>query len=454
MKKIIFGLGLCTFTFNALQAQLTDPVEIWDSVKANTAPVVAPGFVDILGTPYRMSVSSYGWEDGLQISADGLNLYALYAPADLLSWFTYVAANGALPICETLGNTEFIRPYAETYGMDMAFNYFGCDTIMNLDILYAHRDNINDEFDNWILSDIARPGQIEGGPFPLQTVDNPDQVDHFLFTGPGDIWMINNTNSNPDNIATAVLLPEPINAASGEFIADNPILRRINNSDTLLLVYEKYEDASLRDFMYVFSYDDGATWETPVKMTSINNATGHIEHPQLYSDGSGTYLYYSRNFDIYRMKQSIPNNWDSWTNEQLLISKGNALAIGEPSIAINGDIAFVLAYHNIEHPEDEFDIDPWYVRNINGPNSIQVESTLQNAVLFPNPAKSFFQIGNLSQNEVSVSIMNMVGQELMHVNKYYSTASISVSDLPTGIYSIIIINSLGGKQTLQLIVSH
>jgi len=450
--KLILPL-LLLFT-NNIHAQLTDPEEIWDSIKENTVPVVAPAFTDILGTPYRQPLSGYGWEDGLQISADGLNLYTLYAPADLLSWFTYIAANAALPVCETIGSTQFIRPYAETYGMDMAFNYFGCDTIMNLDILYAHRDNINDEFGSWVLSDMARPGQIEGGPFPLQSVDNPNLVDHFLFTGPGDISMINNTNANPDNIASAVLLPEPINSAGGEFIVDNPVLRRINNSDTLLLVYEKYVDASLRDFMYAFSYDDGTSWGTPVKMTSITNATGHLEHPQLHTDGSGTYLYYSRDFDIYRMKQSIPNNWDSWTDEQLLISKGNALAIGEPSIAINGDIAFVLAYHNVEHPEDEFDIDPWYVRNINGPNSIPVENTLQNAAIFPNPANSIFQIGNLTQTGISVSVINMVGQELIYVNNYQSTASISISALPIGIYTVIIENAKGAKQTLKLVVSH
>ena len=178
-SKLILPL-LLLFS-NRIYAQLTDPVEIWDSIKENTAPVVASEFEDILGIPYRLPLSSYGWEDGLQISTDGLNLYTLYAPADLLSWFTYIAANAALPICETLGSTQFIRPYAETYGMDMAFNYFGCDTIMNLDILYAHRDNISDEFENWILSDMARPGQIEGGPFPLQSVDNPDLVPFFIY---------------------------------------------------------------------------------------------------------------------------------------------------------------------------------------------------------------------------------------------------------------------------------
>jgi hypothetical protein len=449
-KGILIGL---LFIKLSVSAQLTDPVEIWDSVKNSAFVEVAPAFETIFGEPYRLPLSDYGWEDGLQISYDGLHLYTLYAPADAFSWLSYIAANPGLPICETLGSPEFIRPYAGTYGMDMATNLFGCDTFFNLDILYAYRDDINDEFENWVLSDIARPGQIEGGPFPLQSSEDADLVDHFLFTGIGDIWMINATTANPSGIEAAIRLPEPINAGSGEFNADNPVLRRINNSDTLLLVYEKYFDAAERDFMYVFSYDDGETWENPVKMTSITNATGHLEHPQLHSDGSGTYLYYSRDFDLYRMKQAIPNNWDSWTDEQLLISKGNALAIGEPSVAINGDISFVLVYHNITHPEDEFDIDPWYVRNINGPNAIQQADILSDVIIFPNPSYTNFQLGNIEVNEINVTILNMLGQEVMHAPNYNTASSIDIKNLPSGMYTVIISNNTVARKSLQLVVS-
>jgi hypothetical protein len=48
----------------------------------------------------------------------------------------------------------------------------------------------------------------------------------------------------------------------------------------------------------------------------------------------------------------------------------------------------------------------------------------------------------------------MVGQELIQINNYNSTASISISALPIGIYTVIIENAKGEKQTLQLVVSH
>lgn len=418
------------------KAQLTDPAEIWDSIKENTAPIVAPAIAANFGTPYLLPLSAYGWEDGLQISADGLNLYTLYAPADLLSWFTYINTNIALPLCETFGNTEFIRPYAETYGMDMVFNFFGCDTAINLDILYAHRDNINDEFENWILSDIARPGTIEGGPFPVQSTTDADKVDHFLFTGPGDIWMINNTTANPSDIASAVLLPVPINSTAGEFIADNPVMRRFNNSDTLLIVYEKYVAGEERDFLYAFSYDDGETWDDPVVMTTITAATGHIEHPQIYTNTEGTWLYYSRNFDIYRMKQSITNNWDSWVDEQLIIAKGNAFAIGEPSIAKNGDIAFVVVYENTGDLEDRFDIDPWYMRNLL-PDNINTQENQSNISIFPNPAEEFITVNfNENSNPLKLTIYSIEGQICLQNDNPLNGENINVSHLQSGIYVI------------------
>jgi len=437
----------------AVKAQLTEPTEIWDSIKENATPIVAPEFAANFGSPYRMQVSAYGWEDGLQMSADGLNLYTLYAPADLLSWFTYINTNIALPICETLGNTEFIRPYAETFGMDMAFNFFGCDSGINLDILYAHRDNINDEFENWILSDIARPGTIEGGPFPVQSTTNANNVDHFLFTGSGDIWMINYTSVNPSDIESAMLLPEPINSSTGEFIADNPVMRRFNDSDTLLLVYEKYVIGAERDFMYTLSFDDGETWDEPIVMTSITAAAGHIEHPQLHENTEGSWLYYSRNYDIYRMKQSIPNNWDSWVDEELIISKGNALVIGEPSIAKNGDIAFLLGYENTGNLDDRFDLDPWYVRNL-FPDNITSQHKNTNLTCVPNPATNYITI-NFDTNiePTSLSIFSIEGQLCLLISNPNNYQKIDVNNLHPGLYVLEIINAFGAKGNTHFIIN-
>ena len=75
-----------------------NPAVVWDSIKSNTFPVVEPAFQNEFGVPYKQPLSDYGWEDGLQISPDGLNLYALYLPMDLLSWQNYFATHLTLPI--------------------------------------------------------------------------------------------------------------------------------------------------------------------------------------------------------------------------------------------------------------------------------------------------------------------------------------------------------------------
>lgn len=450
MKQFYISVALIVIALNNLTAQLTDPAEIWDSIKNNAAPIVAPAFAAAYGTPYRQPLSAYGWEDGVQISADGLNLYALYAPADLLSWWAFIGANPDLPVCETIGNTQFIRPYAQTYGMDMNFNFFGCDTGLNIDILYAQRNNIYDEFTTWQLSDIARPGLIEGGPFPLQSAANPSNVDHFVFTGNGDIWMINNTTVNPSGIASAVRLPNPINPATDEYIADNPVMRRFNNSDSLLLVFEKYNPGTERDFLYSISTNNGITWQTPVVMSTITAATGHIEHPQLYSNAEGTWLYYSRDYDIYRMKQSIKNNWDSWVDEELIIAKGNALAIGEPSIAANGDISFLVVYENLEHPDDRFDIDPWYLRKLM-PDNITTQNSNCFIQLFPNPATNYVDILSTQGFEnATINIFNIQGNLVLNTN--YNKGSINIENISPGVYFVQIVMVNGKSITKQLIV--
>ena len=45
---------------NHIQAQLTIPSEIWDSVKTNTHPIIEAAFADQYETPFRMPLADYG----------------------------------------------------------------------------------------------------------------------------------------------------------------------------------------------------------------------------------------------------------------------------------------------------------------------------------------------------------------------------------------------------------
>lgn len=420
----------------------------WDSIRAITQPEVTAAFAGQFTTPEIVPLADYGWEDGLQISPDGLHLYALYAPADLLSWVEYFSLNPDLPICETLGTGAYIRDYAGTYGMDMNTNFFGCDTFLNLDILIGSRTNTAEPFTTWTLSDIARPGQIEGGPFPVFNKDDNTLIDHFLFTSVSKVYMINNTTANPTGIGGAVELPYPINPLTNEFTADNPMLFRTDD-DALILVYEKYIDPSLRDFMYAISTDDGSTWSTPELITTITNTTGHIEHPMLYDDGHNIWMYFSRNFDIVRKRQNIAGDWDSWTAEEMVIQKGNSVGIGEPSLTKTGDIYFVTVMVNNDNPSDKADADPWFVRNL-FPNTITAHNEITIAVE-PNPATDKCRIFFSSQETGDLYIYDIQGQCVLQMQNIQQGVSINTHDFTAGMYMINIQLRSGAVMQTKLI---
>jgi Secretion system C-terminal sorting domain len=380
-----------------------NPVATWDSIKSAAMPQVDPAFQSVYGTPYRQPLADYGWEDGLEISSDGLHLYALFSPIDLVSWNTFVNSNLSLPLCSLFANMDYLRPYASTFGMDLTSNFFGCDSIVNIDIVYANRASIMDPFNAWQLSGIARGQLIEGGPSPLFSDTNPANVDLFFFTGNNDIYVIRNTTANPNSIATATRLPSPINPDSSEFNADNAHIQRLNG-DSLILIYEKYTDPGLRTFMFSLSPDLALTWSTPIAITTVTNSLGHIEHPHLNKDALGQWwLYYSLDLDrIVRSRLLTPGNWDSWDVPETILTKGNAISIGEPTVTETGDISFSLAYQNqvIQDSTDVYDLDPWFLPNL---NTISREKPTQSAnldaTLFPNPFS----------NSLSIKVQNHKG---------------------------------------------
>jgi len=435
---------LC-FVILTLHTKAQNEKHVWDSIKSITAPVIAPAFQNEFDAPYKQPLADYGWEDGLQISRNGLQLYALYSPMDLFSWNNFIITHSTLPLCSLFANMSYLRNYANTYGMDMVTNPFACDSFGNIDILYAHRPTINDNFTTWQLSGIARGGLIEGSPAPLASETDTSKVDLFFFTGNGDMWMIQNTTNNPTGINTAIRLATPINPDSNEFNADNPFVERISG-DTIILIYEKYTDASIRTFMYVLSNDMGLTWGSPQPITTITNSGGHIEHPHLYKDNSGEWwLYFSINYtDIVRSKQTIAGNWDSWGTPQVIISKGNASSIGEPSLTKNGDISFSLAYKNtiINDSTDVYDLDPWVLprkktTSVNI-NNYEISNNQPMLKIYPNPA-SFSATLQTSKIVTGATLLfyNLYGQMVKQIkNVSGQTITLYFDDLPNGLYFI------------------
>jgi hypothetical protein len=436
MGKVRVALCIALY-FSALFGQ--NEKASWDSVKGISYPELATSFQTAYDKPARLPLASYGWEDGLHISRDGLNIYALYSPADLVSHttnFSYVISSDSSPdLCNLFAGTKFIRNYAQFYGIDMLSNSFGCDSFLNIDIVYSHRNSIDEPFTTWQLSNISRPGLNEGGPMPLAGKNNGSDLEMFLFTGDGDFWIIRNTGVNPSGINKAVRFPELINPINKEFNADNPMVERLhNNSDTIVLIYEKYTDANNRTFMIAMSFDNGASWNNPVGITTISRTMGHIEHPHLYRDKSNLWwLYYSLDYSgIYRARQSIPNNWDSWVEPELIVTKGSAASIGEPSLTSDGDLAFLLGtYNGSLDSTDMYDVDPWYIKSKKDVKMENCEKTKNFSVsITPNPASDYVNVSDCSRQIKRIYVINLNGR----VVSTHKSSRIDLSLLPSALY--------------------
>jgi hypothetical protein len=384
---------------------------------------------------YKQPLSTLGWEDGLHISNDGLNLYCTYLPIDFLSF----VLNGELP---NNFSSSYLRG-APDFGMDLITNPIGSTEWLHSDILYAHRNTLSDSFNLWTLSDMSRNFYSEGAPTPA-FVNNTNSVEFMMFTSNDnvnnntDIWVINNTLENPSGIGTP--MPSPINTLNNE---DNPHLVRIDNNN-LVLVYDSDNlPGGTGDFDIWFSTsaDNGTSWTAPSEVNTIN--TTNKEHqPFLHQNftSGNWFLYYSAyhtdgKLAIFRVQQITPNNWNSWGASELVISAGNSAGIGEPTLTKNGDISFVLIYEdpNSNSIYNHFDSDPWFLQKKNMTTGINEKTEINAIQIYPNPTSRKINI-NTKQIIKQVKIYNSIGQLCLASEN----TTVDLIELSNGIYYLTI----------------
>lgn len=358
MKKIILIITIIFFNNSSYGQNRT-------LIKDTISPLIEiPLEYDSI---YRQEISTLGWEDGIHISGDGLNLYCTYVPIDLLSF----VLNGDLP---NNFSASYLRG-APTFEMDLISNPINASEWLHSDILYTHRNTVMESFNLWTLSGMARNFYSEGAPSP-SFVNNTKLVEFMMFTSNDnttnntDIWVINNTSENPSGIG--VPMPSPINTLNNE---DNPHLVRLNSNNLILFFDSDNLPGGLGDIDIWLSEssNNGTTWSTPSNVNTIN--TIDKEHqPFLHKDLNTNkwFLYYSAfhtdgKLAIYRTQQMMINDWNSWGSAELVISAGNSAGIGEPTLTENGDISFVVIYvdPNMNSIYDHFDSDPWFLQKKN-----------------------------------------------------------------------------------------
>ncbi len=435
--NIFFILFIIVFVGNNLFAQPN-----WPAVKSSTMPTVS--IPEEYATPYKQPLSNGGWEDGIFITRDGLNLYCIYAPLDLLSYTLFDSAD----------NTNF-APFLRgpTFGMDLTTNPIGASAWLQADILYSHRNTITDSFSVWQLSNLANPVFSEGAP---QINSNTSTVvDLFVYTTnnhpPGykpDIVLLRNVGLNPSVQGT--VLPAPITT---QYKEDNPHIERLDSLNLVLFFDSDDRPGGVGqlDIWYSTSADNGASWTTPLQVSTLNTTNGE-QQPHLYKDNnSDWYIYYTGTntvtwkLEIYRAKQGIIGNWDSWINKESIIGAGNAAGVGEPTLTQNGDISFVVVYSDTVNgtTTNRFDADPWFLPKIDLPLSIN--SSLQNTIssihIYPNPATKTLTIKFSSINiKDQAQIYNSNGEVIKEFEIIHSS-EINIGGLPKGLYFIKLKNN-------------
>jgi hypothetical protein len=349
------------------------PLTGWAAMRAAAAPTCALPLE--FQAPRVQSIAVDGWEDGIAISRDGLDLYAVYAPADLLSFTTAGA--------DQHHAADYLR--GPTLGMDLTTAPVpGYTTWLHGNIIHASRATTAVHFGPWQLAAMARPVWSEGAP---QVTDDkggglllayttnehaPDYAAHIAIA----------RHAARDPAALGALLPGPVttpdppNAAIAGTNEDNPHIERLGTSDNLVLFFDSADrpgGLGQHDIWYATSADDGASWTTPALVTTID--TSADEHqPHLWKDPlSGLWwLYFTATnstdgkLGIFRAVQATPGNWDSWGRPELVVGAGNTAGVGEPTLTAAGDLSFVVVLEDTVHgtPTNRFDADPWFMPRI------------------------------------------------------------------------------------------
>jgi len=429
MKISIVIFIIILFAFNSSQAQPN-----WPAIKSNATFIVPD---TTYNSPYLQPINVPGWEDGLFMTRDGKNIYSTYLPLDAFSWITDLVLN---PICFNF--QPYYRP--PLLAIDTVTNIFACPNYMHSDIIISNRADTSLPFNAWTSSNLQTAFSFDGGAHGVLL--NTDSFDVFVYTkdGPGtqntDIMFMKNVPVNP-NTSSAV----PILSTTAQ--EDNPHIERLNDS-TLLLLFDRD-----RFIYYALSYDNGSNWQTPVLISNvINDQAPYDVQPHLWNDGSSWWIYFCANDSdnkrcIYKSKQTIANDWNSWGPKELVIEPGmingnygTIFGIGEPTLSTWGDISFVVVYgnNNLSDTTDVFDCDPWFLPKKSSPvTGILKPHEVEGFEIFPNPAHQEITLNFKDENEAKeINIFNQLGEMVKQISTNQISIKLNIQDLPKGLYIV------------------
>lgn len=334
----------------------------WAAIRAQARPLVA--LADEFGPAQVQAPAGDGWEDGISISRDGLHLYAVYVPADLLS---FTLAGG-----DQRRSQNYLR--GPTLGMDLTIIPAGLPDPqptrwIHGDLVHASRNALDQPFGPWRRLALSQAVWSEGAPQPAGLASGgswslfaytsnqhaPDYLAHICLV----------RGAVPDQASPGTMLPAPVTTVTNE---DNPHVERLDAS-RLVLFFDSIDRQAgrMHDLWFTTSGDDGASWSAPQPVSTINTA-GDEQQPHLGQDaGGGWWLYWSATnpadgkLGIYRARQQTAGSWDAWGAAQLVVGAGNTAGVGEPTLTAAGDLSFVVVMQDpAGSAVNRYDADPWF----------------------------------------------------------------------------------------------
>lgn len=404
----------------------------WPAIKANaTFTVHDTSFL----SPSLLPINIGGWEDGLYVTRDGKNLYSTFMPIDIFSWLRDFAP--------CIDFNPYYRP--PLLDIDTITNPFGCTNYIHSDIIYSNRADTSQSFIAWNSSNLQIPATFEGGACGVML--NADTFDVFVFTRDiggsfgMELFLMKNVPVNPNPSTAVQILSSPDNE-------DNPHIERLNDT-TLLLFFDRE-----RYIYYSLSYDNGTTWENPTIVTNVlNDQAPYDVQPHLWQDGSDWWVFFSADNSngvrcIYKSKQMIPNDWNSWGPKQLVIEPnfiiqgglGMIFGVGEPTLTQSGDLYFVVVYGDLNSTDttDVFDCDPWILPRkhpvVTGIHEQKFPQLIFN--IYPNPTRAKVFIDLSIPIDDTIEVIDAMGRVVCLKEIQGQKTELDVSNLTRGIYLV------------------
>ena len=445
------------FVIVAVNCTLVQSQPDWSTIKAGFQPEYDSSLFE---KPFLQTQAVGGWEDGVFISRDGLNMYCFYAPVDMIS---YAGDIGSSSPCEF----PVIGPYwrGPMYGVDTSTIIEPCDHWMHSDVVHASRSSVSEPFSSWKPTDINSPLYYEGAPQTISKAN--DLLDLFVYTrattGLSDIYIMRDVPNNPTDNGR-IIDPENVKSPSGA--EDNPHIEKIDESTYVLFFDDTYDGNHNMEIYFSISTDAGKTWTRAEQVTSLSSAAEEVM-PHLWYDGAEWWMYFATSspvltdgrLTIVRSKQINKGDWLNWEKPQVVIAPGSikngngeVFGVGEPTLTSWGDISFSVIYGNANQSDttDQFDSDPWYLprKQPKVMAKTDLNGLINPITIFPNPAQEFVRIRSNYGRGLTVSLIDLKGNLVTTDRTFQGALTIDTNYLRSGLY-FLEINPIGGERMIR-----